>query len=346
VSTSAALESALAGPTRDIVLADGVYDRSGPFTNTNGHRLWAKNLGKAVLKTGMVLGGNYGANSPVLRGLTFDVSSTSKVMGGGIVHVWGNTGTNSSVLDCVFRGNAAIPYGIVAMNPQGLRVERSEFFNFTDVGLRLSDNVTVGFGSSTPTINTVKDISVDTVTRATPGSSNGTAEAGLMIGHPVANAVERVRVRNVSWSGLLLVNNAWRTTYRDLDIDMTGPREYVSVGVYLEHYSYENTFEQFSINARIGFNAEWADPAWGGRAAARNTVIRNGVVDASAVSGTGNQAGIYLDEGTETTSVSGVTFRSQNWAGIGAYKNVGTNSFTGNSGQLDTGAVLLRYDHV
>ena len=46
-------------------------------------------------------------------------------MGGGIVHVWGNTGTGSSVLDCVFRGNAAIPYGIVALNPQGLKVERS-----------------------------------------------------------------------------------------------------------------------------------------------------------------------------------------------------------------------------
>ena len=42
----------------------------------------------------------------------------------------------------------------------------------------------------------------------------------------------------------------------------------------------------------------------------------------------------------------GVTFRSQNWAGIGAYKNVGTNSFTGNSGELDTGAVLVRYEHV
>ena len=219
------------------------------------------------------------------------------------------------MLDCVFRGNASIPYGLLALNPSGLKVERSEFFNFTDVGLRLSDNVTVSFGSSTPVIEAVRDILVDTVTRATPGSSNGTAEAGLMVGHPVANAVERVKVRNVSWSGLLVVNNAWRTTYRNLDIDMTGPREYVSVGVYLEHYSYENTFERFSVAARVGFNAEWADPAWGGRPAARNTIIRDGVVDAGAVSGSKNQAGVYLDEGTESTTVTNVVFRAQNWAG-------------------------------
>jgi len=323
-----------------------VYDRSGPFTNTNGHRLYAKNRGKAVLKAGLVLGGNFGSNSPVIRGLTFDVSSTSKVLGGGIVHVWGPSGVNASVLDCVFRGNASIPYGLLALNPSGLKVERSEFFNFTDVGLRLSDNVTVDFGGSTPVIEAIRDILVDTVTRATPGSSNGTAEAGLMVGHPVANAVERIKVRNVSWSGLLVVNNAWRTMYRNLDIDMTGPREYVSVGVYLEHYSYENTFEQFSVAARVGFNAEWADPGWGGRAAAHNTIIRNGVVDAGAVSGSGNQAGVYLDEGTESTTVSNVVFRAQNWAGVGAYKNVGTNAFGGNTFQVDAGASQITYSHI
>jgi hypothetical protein len=328
------------------VLADGVYDRSGPFTNTNGHRLYAKNRGKAVLKTGLVLGGNYGNSSPVIRGLTFDVSSTSKVMGGGIVHVWGNTGTNSSVLDCVFRGNAAIPYGIVALNPQGLKVERSEFFNFTDVGLRLSNNQTVGFGGSTPTIEAIRDIYVDTVSRSTPGASDGTAEAGLLIGHPVSGGVNRIKVRNASWSGLLLANNAWRTSYRNLDINMNGPKASRSVGVYLEHYSFENTFESFSIVARTGFNAEWADPAWGGNPAARRTVIRTGVVDAAGVTGTKLQAGVYLDEGTDTTTVSGVTFRNQNWAGIGAYKNVGSNSFGGNSYQLQSGASQITYAHM
>jgi hypothetical protein len=75
-------------------------------------------------------------------------------------------------------------------------------------------------------------------------------------------------------------------------------------------------------------------------------VIRTGVVDAAGVTGTKLQAGVYLDEGTDTTTVSGVTFRNQNWAGIGAYKNVGSNSFGGNSYQLQSGASQITYAHM
>ena len=103
----------------------------------------------------------------------------------------------------------------------------------------------------------------------------------------------------------------------------------------MEHYTRNVTFEGFSIvAAKVGFNAEWADPAWGGVAAAHNVVIRNGIVDAAGSTLPGNQAGVYLDEGTVSTTVSGVTFKNQNWAGIGAYKTVGTNTFTNNTFQL------------
>ena len=234
------------------------------------------------------------------------------------------------MLDCVFRGNAAIPYGIVALNPSGLKVERSEFFNFTDVGLRLTNNQTVGFGGSTPTIEAVRDIYVDTVSRSTPGASDGTAEAGLLIGHPVSGGVNRIKVRNASWSGLLLANNAWRTSYRNLDINMNGPKASRSVGVYLEHYSLENTFENFSIVARTGFNAEWADPAWGGRAAAKNTTIRSGVVDAAGVAGTKLQAGVYLRRGHRHHHRDRRHVPQPELGRIGAYRNVGSNTFGGN----------------
>ena len=266
----------------------------------------------------------------MIRGLTFDVSSTSKVMGGGIVHVWGPSGANSSVLDCVFRGNAAIPYGIVALNPSGLKVERSEFFNFTDVGLRLTNNETVGFGGSTPTIEAVRDIYVDTVTPGDAGCVQRHRRGGA-----ASSATRSAKPSSGSRSGTSpgqacsSSNNAWRTSYRNLDINMNGPEASRSVGVYLEHYSYENTFEQFSIVARTGSTRSGPTRHGAVGPPRRTRPSATASSTPARVGGTKNQAGVYLDEGTETTTVTGVTFRNQNWAGIGAYKNVGTNTFGG-----------------
>ena len=252
------------------------------------------------------------------------------------------------MLDCVFRGNASIPYGLVALNPSGLKVERSEFFNFTDVGLRLSDNVTVSFGGSTPIIEAVRDILVDTVTRATPGSVQRHRGSGTDDRTPVANAVERVKVRNV-----VVVRPAGRE--QRLAHDVPEPRHRhdraarstSSVGVYLEHYSYENTFERFSVAARVGFNAEWADPAWGGRAGGtqhdhpqrRRRRRRRERLEERRRASTSTK-------GTESTTVTDVVFRAQNWAGVGAYKNVGTNAFGANTYQVDAGASQITYSHI
>lgn len=346
VTTSAELEAALAGNVTDIVLADGRYDSAAPFSNAGGHRLYARNLGKAILTTGLVMGGNFGAPTTLVRGIVFDVKSASKVLGGGIIHVWGPGGANAQILDCVFRGNRTIPYGVVALNPSGLVLERSQFFDFTDVAARLSDNVPVPRGASTPVIDHVSDLTIDGVSRSTPGASNGTAEAGLWVGHPVRNGVSRIKVRNVSWSGIETVNNAWDTRFSDLDIDMSGARA-AGVGVYMEHYTWNAIFENFSIvGARTGFNGEWADPATGGKPGANAVTIRNGIIDSAGSTLGGRQAGIYLDEGTFQTTVTGVTFTNQNWAGIGAYKTTGDNTFTGNTYRLGATAVPLATDHI
>ena len=282
------------------------------------------------------------------RGLTFDVSSTSKIFGDGILHVWGVAGANTTVLDCVFRGHGVIPVGLLAYNPQGLDVERSQFYSFTDEGIRASDNTSVSYGASTAHISKISDILVDGVSRATPGASDGTAEAGIWIGHPVTNGVSRIKVSNVSWSGIETVNNAWDTQFSDINIDMSGPHAFTGVGVYLEHFSRHLTFNRFTITgASIGFSAEWADPGWGGVAAAHNVTIENGTIDAAGWPGGGNTAGVYLDEGSDSTTVTGVVFKNQNWAAIGAYKNVGTNTFTGNdTSGLASRAVPLSTQHI
>jgi len=151
----------------------------------------------------------------------------------------------------------------------------------------------------------------------------------------------------VSWSGIETVNNAWNTSYSDLDIDMSGPHQSHGVGVYMEHFNRNVVFENFAFTGvKVGFNGEWADPSWGSSAAAHNVTIRNGTIDSSGSTLAGNQAGIYLDEGSESTTITGVTFKNQNWAGIGAYKPTGTNTFTTNTYQLTAGAVEVSSSHM
>jgi hypothetical protein len=331
VTTTAELAAALqATPATDIVLAAGVYDNATPLSNYEGHRLWAEQVGAVTLKFGLGMGSNWSGGGGLVRGVTFDVDSGSKAFADAIVHVWGPGGANTSVLDCVFRGNYAVRFGLLAFNVTGLDAQRLEFYGFTDAGLRASDQREVAYGGQTSRIDTVWDIYVDGVSRPVPGSSFGTDEAGVWIGNPVTGGVKRIAVRNTAWSGIEVVNNSWDTVFSDLDIDMSG-RFHGDTGIYLEHYSYNNVFENFEITgARVGITAEWADPGWGGRAAAHFTIIRNGSIDAAGTQAPGNQAGVYLDEGTESTTVTNVVFQNQNWAAIGAYKNVGTNRFENN----------------
>jgi hypothetical protein len=348
VTNSSSLISALNSSTpRDIVLADGVYDNSVTFENSNGHRLYSRHLGGAVIKAGLVMGSNYGAPGGSVQGVVFDVSDPAKVLGGGIVHIWGAGGAQSKVLDCVFRGNKTIEYGILGYNPSGLVAQRLEFYNFTGVALWASDNHDVAYGATTPVIDTISDIYVNGVSKPVPGASGGTGEAGLWIGHPVTNGVRRIETRNVGWSGIETVNNAWDTTFSDLDINMSGVNESAGVGIYLEHFNFHNTFQRFSIRgANTGINAEWADPGWGGVAGSHFSTIKDGAIDAAGANKP-QTIGVYLDEGTDSTTVTRVTFLNQSWAAIGAYENVGTNSYSGNdSSGIKAGAATVSIAHL
>jgi hypothetical protein len=348
VTSVAQLKSALTGSNKNIVLADGTYDAGSYITVDGVHNLYAEHLGKAVLKSGLLVGSSFTSGGGTIRGLTFDVSSTSRTHSGNVLENWGPGGVNIKILDTVFRGNGVIPYGIRSINPQGLDIERSVFTNFTDGAIRASFGSAVSYGGSTPSLKTISDVQVDGVCRPSPGSSGGTAEAGIFLGHPVSGGVNRVRIRNVCYAGITSANNSWNTTFSNLDIDMGAPSVPAGggVGVYLEHFNYHNTFQNFIIKAaRMGFNAEWSDPSWGGVAGSHYSKITNGTIDAAGAPFT-KTWGVYLDEGTDSTTVTYVTFRNQSFAAIDAYKNVGTNVFQNNdtSGILST-AKPISYVH-
>lgn len=348
VRNGAELARALARRRRDIVLADGTYGNVRPFVVSTGSHLYAEHVGRAVLTAGLVIGGNrgYGAGA-VVQGLAFDVHDSTKTLQGAELELWGGSATDAKVLDCTFEGNWAVPYGLVDVQPTGLVVQRARFRHFTDGALRVSDNHPLPRGGETPHADTITDISVNGVGRRSPGSSQGTAESGVWIGQPVDDGVHRVRVRDVAWAGIESVNNAADTTFTDLDVDLTGPHASLGVAFYLEHYSRSLVIDHFRFTGvRTGFLAEWNDPAWGGIAAAHDTTIRNGVIDAAGWSHGGRSVGVFLDQGTDSTTVSGVTFAHMNFAGIDAYNVVGRNRFGGNSYELATGVPHVTTQHM
>ena len=110
VTTAAQLSSALGAGVRDIVLADGTYASSTPFTDGAGSHLYAQHLGGAVLTAGLVVGGNSGPGGAIVQGLSFNVSNTAATLQGGEVTTWGAAGAQLQVLDCTFQGNRTIPW--------------------------------------------------------------------------------------------------------------------------------------------------------------------------------------------------------------------------------------------
>jgi hypothetical protein len=347
VTSAAELAAALGNSSQEnIVLADGVYDSATPFRNPNADRLYAEHLAGAVLAAGIDSGGNFSSGGAVYRGLVFNVSTLAKASYGAEIHTWGPAGANATVLDCTFYGNKVIAVGLDAYQPTGLVAQRDQFFDFTDEGVRASNNVVVPYGAQTPHITRITDLYVNGVSRSVPGASNGTAEAGVWIGHPVDSPVDRIKVRNVSISGIESVNNSWDTTFSNLDIDMGGLYQSSGVCVYAEHWNVRNVFTSFALTGcHVGFAFEW-NYGIAGTGSSGNT-ISNGTVSSYGSRVAGPQVGVYCDQGTISTTVSGVAFKYQTGAAIDAYLTAGTNVFQGNDySGLASGAVPVSTAHL
>lgn len=331
VSDSAQLKAALATATKDIVVADGTYDSSSPFVNANGHRVYAQHLGGAVFKAGFVMGGNWGPGKGVLQGLAFDVSDTSKVLEGSIVHVWG-TGAGTQVLDTTFDGHSVISSGLLARQVEGLVVRRVVARNFRDWGVAVDPNV----ASYTPTTPPVlEDIDSANVTWPVPRASNGTSEACVWVG--VTSTVRRIKARNCAWEGLWVGSGTRNSVFEDLDLNDVG------IGVYIEHFATNSTFRRIHAGPNVdrGATCEWADPVWGSRAACTDNVFEYSYFDTRIL-------GVYLDEGTTRTTVRHSVFVNQLCGAIGDYAGVGNlwdtsgNDYSG----IRAGAVPVYKHHL
>ena len=328
VNSTMGLLAALASSSpSDIVLANGLYDHSGAFTNPNGHRIYAASPGGAVFRAGFSLGGNWGPGGALLQGLAFDVSDPAKTLNSSIVHVWG-TGKNSRLLDLSFNGHRALAAAVVVRQPEGFVAQRLVVREFTDFGILVDANQQ-NLTLAAPSL--VEDVDVAGVGRGK--TSNGTSEACVWLGNSVT--LRRARLRNCDWMGLWTGTANSGSLHEHLDIDAT------PVGVYLEHFTTGSTFQRMRIGTQVttGVLCEWADPAWGSRPGCVGDVFQDSTIASSRV-------GVYLDEGTTRTTVRRVVFANQSWAAIGNYRGV-ENTFGGNDySSIDAGAVGVSDAHL
>ena len=149
-----------------------------------------------------------------------------------------------------------------------------------------------------------------------PGSSNGTAEAGVWVGH--AADVARIRVRGTGWTGLALVGGCSGVVVTDLDVDEVahGYLHPGGRGVALE-LSTDSSFDRVHVGpgAMWGFGIEWDH----GDGAPRNSGIRIRNATLAAYKG-----GISADSGVHGLDVANARI-SRAWrGGIVAFETTGT----------------------
>lgn len=350
VSTTAQLQALLgqlqAQPmpheAHDIILEDGVYDPSGlslDYLAIRGtYRLWARNVGGAVLQFGVDLGGNnpaYYPEPPELHGLIFDIADATHAAPGSPPHrvsaltQWGTAVDRMVVADCRFVGNDVVHNGIMARQADGVVIERVTIQDFLRLGILL--DLPLAESMSIPA--RVRDVVVQGVGDpawaleplcGTPEAamSNdpycpGTLEHGIYVGEQAS--IERVRIRDVMWSGILTTGNTEavaNVSIQDADIDRIGAGNPYDAGsaISFERITHDVTVSEFCVGSRVarGVYAEWnhGDSAQ----SALRPMISDGDIQASRV-------GVYFDFGTMEGHLDNLHISNAAWAGVGLYRN-------------------------
>jgi hypothetical protein len=329
VRTSGQLRAALArrNPIR-ILLHRGTYDADRPFVNANGHALYAGLLGKVVLTAGLSLGVDEGRPGGVVRGVVFDVREYEKTVDGVALAV---RNARAQVLDVRLRGNGVTRSGLVVREPEGFRAARLVVRDFTDYGVLVDANDRDRTSLDRPF--QLRDLDVAGIVRPVPGSSQGRGEACVWVGNP--GVVERARVRRCGWTGLWTGTATTGARLAGIDVDET------RTGVYIEHFTRESTFERVRVGprVRVGLNAEWADPDWGGIPGSIDNVVQDSRFESWLV-------GVYLDEGTTRTIIRRSTFVGQRWAAIGDYEGVDNAYHSNDYRRIARGAVPVTREHI
>lgn len=326
------------GTPKIIKVNNGSYARASELVAGAAHKIYCETFDGVTFDFGFrfnyIIGWEF-------HGGVFNITDASRAAADGGIKAalisWFSSGSDWLIEDIQVDGSSSrvLTTCLSMGSPTGGTVRRCILKNATDFGLHISDNNP----SSSNSISEIADLDISNIFRSTRGQSDGTAEAGLMVGNKVTKGIHRIRVRNTGWQGLAPNNAFEQTQVTDIDIDViygvvppTG--DDTGTGLYWERFCNDITLERFRIGPDLftAINAEWNLGA--GVGAAQRCDIKNGVVRATR-SGTGTvNTGIYFDEGSDQNTVRGVHFLQDcDWACIGYYLNTNTSaaSFTRNN---------------
>lgn len=323
VSNSTDLVSALALPTgQDIIVADGDYTWTGPVVVAGPHRVWSENLLGATIQFGLTYAGNADRTGGLeLHGLEFLVDNANMAPAGGgsthILYTWGQGGEDLLVEDCTFDGDLVIGDAIGAFAPNGLVVRRTEISNFWGYGLVAKQGAAGTVLTSEPLL---EDLQIRSVFGATPGSSNGAWENGLLLGNN--GTIRRADIRDVGWSAIQLYNDATGVIIEDVFIDFAGPgvwgaayTEARGAGIWLAQ-SHDVEIDRVRIESHVflGINVHWdmgnPDPFL------NTTPPRNHNITISDLYSRAYKIGVHLDLGVEDAIIRASRFEHAWMAGI------------------------------
>jgi Right handed beta helix region len=326
VRTAAQLQQELARTNpQDIELAPGDYKPARALKLGAPHRLWGKHANEVTIRAGFLL---TGAGKPgfQIRCLTLNASEANKVdqRSGTAILAPTRGWTNVTVADSRLIGNLKINRAIFSRISKGLTVERTEISGFNWDGIRIK--------GSGPAV--LRDLHIQDIHLPGPKTRGGRGEYGIVLVSSAAT-VERVRIRNTYWAGIL--TDAHDLKLRDLDIDAS------QVGVYVEHYTHRMLLEKFRMGPGLGrgVNFEWDDPRrYSGAPTSVDATIQDGLIEAYRV-------GVAVMNGQKNPTVRRVTFRNQCGAAIVGNRQRSTgelyvdNDYSG----IDEGAAEVTSKH-
>ena len=272
VSNATQLQTELSTTTaKNIILANGTYDKSAPFTVGAAHRVWAATLGGATL-TAAINFNNSGAG-PEVHGVRFNVTSSAKATNtrrNGACLYFAGSAHGGKVEDCWFSSDRNVGVGIDFIAFNGAEIHRVVIDGFLANGIMVNNWPTSTIANP-PTWITDCDISNIQHT----SSQNGTSEFGINSG--TTGLYERIRCRNCRWSGIVpnvVCNNS---TFRHIHI--TGST--ASAAFYFEHDCPNTILENFYVentNTTAAINFESAQERWNCRSCGDGQIVRNGTV--------------------------------------------------------------------
>ena len=330
----------------DIVLADGVYSPvglEGAFLSLHGsHRLWAENVGQAVLEFGIHIGANANPNLQAgveLHGLRFELHDddhaavANPAHRSAAVYIWGSA-RGVKIEDSFFYGGGEVDLGIAAYNADGLEVRRVEIEAFNRFGILtsreggqrwrneaiLEDIVVQNVGDnewawSFPEDDPDYDPAYPNFDPQDPYVPS--QEIGIWVGVP--GRLSRARIRDIARGGVVAAGQAYDAVMEDLDVDEvgwrdTGPNAVNGAGLYFDNTVSRSIYRRFCVGPHTakGLVSEWDNYTFPRGLYNR---IEDGLLESSLF-------GIFLDQGTVDTTVARVYFRNASWAGLTIFNNV------------------------